>query len=160
MRADKDFKTYEQALTIVQRYGELAEADYSKGKHKEALYSLAHATFVGVKHLLFMAADAAIDRAEARELAANNHLAIVELLSLALSGSGHAGDDDDTDKHAVEGARAGRQRRAMQTGPKPIKGAKVTARAGVDAPRSARRKRTLAAAGTKRRSRTSTNNPR
>lgn len=160
MRADKDFKTYEQALTIVQRYGELAEADYSKGKHREAQYNLAHATFVGVKHLLFMAADAAIDRAEARELAANNHLAIVELLSLALAGSGHAGDDDDTDERAVEGARAGRQHRVMETGPKAIKGAKVAASAGVDAPTSTRRNRSGAAASSKRRPRTSATSPR
>jgi hypothetical protein len=95
MRADKDFRTYEQALTVVQRFGELVEADHKRGKHQEAQYNLSHATFVGVKHLLFMAADAAIDRAEARELAAKNHLATVELLSLTLAAlGGESGDDE------------------------------------------------------------------
>lgn len=95
MRADKDFKTYEQALTAVQRFGELAEADHQNGRHKEALYNLSHATFVGVKHLLFMAADAAIDRAEARDLAAKNHLATIELLSLTLAASGAGWSDGE-----------------------------------------------------------------
>lgn len=85
MRADRDFKTYEQALTIVQRFGDLAEADHTSGKYADAQYNLSRATFVGVKHLLFMAADAAVDRAEARELAAKNHLATIELMSLTLA---------------------------------------------------------------------------
>ena len=101
MRADKDFRTYEQALSIVQRLGEKAEAEHAKGKHAEAHYDLAHATFVGVKHLLFMAADAAVDRAEARELASRNHLAIVELLSLTLAGLGGEGVDDDNGGDAI-----------------------------------------------------------
>jgi hypothetical protein len=117
MRADKDFKTYEQALTIVQRFGEMAEAEHEKGKHKEANYNLAHATFVGVKHLLFMAADAAVDRAEARELAARNHLAIVELLSLTLAG---LGGDDSIDETADAVSSSG-PRRAMNGNGMPVK---------------------------------------
>jgi len=84
MRADEQFRTYEQALTVVQRLGDSAVADHKLGNHQEAQYQLSHAIFVGVKHLLFMAADASVDRAEARALAANNHLAVVDLLSLTL----------------------------------------------------------------------------
>jgi len=106
MRADKDFRTYEQALTIVQRLGELAEVDHKNGKHAEAQYHLARATFVGVKHLLFMAADAAVDRAEARQLAEKNHLTTIELLSLTLASMGGEGDskeDDAPDARAANG---------------------------------------------------------
>jgi hypothetical protein len=92
MRADKDYKTYEQALTIVQRFGEQAEADHKRGKHQDAQYHLSHATFVGVKHLLFMAADAAVDRAEAREMAAKNHLEMIELLSLTFASLGETAE--------------------------------------------------------------------
>lgn len=120
MRADKDFRTYEQALTIVQRFGEMAEAEHAKGKHKEASYNLSHATFVGVKHLLFMAADAAVDRAEARELAARNHLAIVELLSLSLAGMG----DDDSIEEAANAVTSSGQRRAIGSNGKPVNVAK------------------------------------
>lgn len=134
MRADKDFKTYEQALTVVQRFGEMAEAEYKKGKHKEANYNLSHATFVGVKHLLFMAADAAIDRAEARELAAKNHLATMELLSLTLADltkGGVGNGSDDATPHA--GSSKG-QRRAIDANGKAIKVAKVAIGAGDVAP--------------------------
>ena len=111
MRADRDFRTYEQALTIVQRLGDLAEADRKKGKHQEAQYNLSKATFVGVKHLLFMAADAAVDRTEARELAANNHLAIVELLALTLAGLGGNGAENGSAGKTVRAAQTRRRRR-------------------------------------------------
>ena len=113
MRADKDFRTYEQALTIVQRFGEMAEAEHAKGKYREAGYNLSHATFVGVKHLLFMAADAAVDRAEARELAARNHLAIVELLSLTLAGLGGGEINDDSMDEAADAVTSSGQRRVI-----------------------------------------------
>lgn len=128
MRADKDFRTYEQALTIVQRFGEQAEADHKNGKRKEAQYNMSHAIFVGVKHLLFMAADASVDRAEARALAANNHLKIVELLSLTLAGVcvDDVDSDSDSDRRPAEAAKSKRQvRHAGPTG----KGAKVAAAA-------------------------------
>jgi hypothetical protein len=115
MRADKDFKTYEQALTIVQRLGELAEAEHKKGKHQEAQYHLSHATFVGVKHLLFMAADAALDRLEARELAAKNHLAMIELLSMTLVSLGGDGDDEEKTTLNVRGPK-GKRRPAVASG--------------------------------------------
>lgn len=121
MQADKDFRTYEQALTIVQRFGEMAEAEHAKGKHKEASYNLSHATFVGVKHLLFMAADAAVDRAEARELAARNHLAIVELLSLSLAGLGEDEISDDRIDEAAAAVTSSGQRRAIGSNGKPAK---------------------------------------
>jgi hypothetical protein len=121
MRADKDFKTYEQALTIVQRLGELAEAEYKKGKHQEAQYHLSHATFVGVKHLLFMAADAALDRLEARELAANNHLALIEVLSMTLVSLSGDGDKEKATPN-VQGPK-GKRRPAAASG-KAVKRAK------------------------------------
>jgi hypothetical protein len=124
MRADKDYKTYEQALTIVQRFGEQAEADHKRGKHQDAQYNLAHATFVGVKHLLFMAADAAVDRAEAREMAAKNHLEMIELLSLTLVSLGDDNDSDEEDM--MPRARAAKaQRRSAGLDGKAIKTAKV-----------------------------------
>lgn len=139
MRADKDFRTYEQALTIVQRYGELAEAEYAKGKSVEAGYHLAHATFVGVKHLLFMAADAAVDRAEARELAASNHLAMVELLSVALISLDRSGDDLEAPAPNKPAARI--QRRSAQSAGIRAK-AKKTASDPVAAKRSAPKRTT------------------
>ncbi len=126
MRADKDFRTYEQALTIVQRFGEQAEADHKNGKHKEAQYNMSHAIFVGVKHLLFMAADASVDRAEARALAANNHLKIVELLSLTLAGVCIDDVASDSDGRPAKPAKSKRQVR--HTGPTG-KGVKVAAAA-------------------------------
>jgi hypothetical protein len=122
MRADKDFKTYEQALTIVQRLGELAEAEHKKGKHQEAQYHLSHATFVGVKHLLFMAADAALDRQEARELVAKNHLAMIELLSMTLVGLSGDGDDKEKSTPNVQGPKG--ERRTAAVSVKAVKRAK------------------------------------
>lgn len=107
MRADKDFRTYEQALTVVQRLGDQAEAEERKGKHQEAQYHLSHAIFVGVKHLLFMAADASVDRAEARELAAKNHLAMVELMSLTLSSLRSYDVEQDGDRAKPKAPRRG-----------------------------------------------------
>lgn len=128
MRADKDFRTYEQALTIVQRFGELAEADHEKGKHKEAQYNLAHATFVGVKHLLFMAADAAIDRADARELAAKNHLATVELLSLTLAALGRDEGDTGRDQSTPRAKTSEGAQGSAQAGGKSAKVTKTASR--------------------------------
>lgn len=122
MRADKDFRTYEQALTVVQRFGELAEEDHKKGRRQEAQYNLSHATFVGVKHLLFMAADAAVDRMEARELASKNHLAVIELLSLTLASLGGGVDDNDDDKQNPVTSKS--ERLATDVSTKAIKVAK------------------------------------
>ena len=131
MRADKDFRTYEQALTIVQRFGEMAEAEHDKGNHKEANYNLSHATFVGVKHLLFMAADAAVDRAEARELAARNHLATVELLSLTLAGLG----GDESIGETADAVLPSGQRRAIGSNGKRVKVTKSAGRTKNSAPK-------------------------
>jgi len=127
MRADERFRTYEQALTVVQRLGEAAATDHKLGNSQEAQYQLSHAIFVGVKHLLFMAADASVDRAEARSLAANNHLAIVDLLSLTLNSL-----DGDVKHHSgVATAGASRPKRKMmaKTGAKSAKVAKKRRRA-------------------------------
>jgi hypothetical protein len=131
MRADKDYKTYEQALTIVQRFGEQAEADHKKGKHQDAQYNLAHATFVGVKHLLFMAADAAVDRAEAREMAAKNHLEMIELLSLTLAslGNDEDGGNEDMSPQTPKG-----QRRSAGLNGKAVKAAKGDTSSDVKTP--------------------------
>jgi hypothetical protein len=129
MRADKDFRTYEQALTVVQRLGDEAEAEQRKGKHQEAQYHLSHAIFVGVKHLLFMAADASVDRTEARELAAKNHLAMVELLSLTLSALGNPAVEEDGDTGTVDTPKRATRARSARVG-KAIKGAKSRRRSG------------------------------
>lgn len=149
MRADKDFRTYEQALTVVQRFGELAEADHENGKHKEAQYNLAHATFVGVKHLLFMAADAAIDRAEARKLAAKNHLATVELLSLTLAALGRDGVDTGEDEETPTANVSKAARRPANAVGKSVKAAKTASQAKVRAPNASKRPASAAAAGRK-----------
>ncbi|HOZ28397.1 MAG TPA: hypothetical protein PLH23_15505 [Hyphomonadaceae bacterium] len=149
MRADKDFRTYEQALTVVQRFGELAEADHENGKHKEAQYNLAHATFVGVKHLLFMAADAAIDRAEARELAAKNHLATVELLSLTLAALGRDDIDTGGDGEAPTANASKAARRAANAVGKSVKAAKTVDQSKVRAGAASKKPAAVAAAGRK-----------
>ena len=138
MRADKDYKTDEQALTIVQRLGELAEADHKKGKHQDAQYHLSHATFVGVKHLLFMAADAAVDRAEARQLASKNHLEMIELLSLTLVSLGYDGDDGGKEDKMPSARAPKGQRRSAGLNGKAIKAAKVDDSSGVKAPTQSR----------------------
>lgn len=142
MRADKDFRTYEQALTIVQRLGELAEVDHKNGKHAEAQYHLARATFVGVKHLLFMAADAAVDRAEARQLAEKNHLTTIELLSLTLASMGGEGDGKEDDAQNAPAAK-GQGRRDNVSG-KSGKATRKTIRASDARPAS---KKTSSGAG-------------
>jgi hypothetical protein len=149
MRADKDFKTYEQALTIVQRFGEQAEADHKNGKHQDAQYHLSHATFVGVKHLLFMAADAAIDRAEARGMAAKNHLEMVELLSLTLLSLGDDRDDGSKEDMMPRARAPKGERRSAGLSGTPIKAAKVDNSSDVKAPAQSRKSRNSAMRGKK-----------
>lgn len=147
MRADKDFRTYEQALTIVQRLGELGEVDHKNGKHAEAEYHLSHATFVAVKHLLFMAADAAVDRAEARELAAKNHLATIKLLSLTLASLGGRNNGNEDDAPNARGAE-GRGRLGNVSG-KSGRAAVKSNRPSDDARPASKRSSSSAGKGTK-----------